>query len=89
MRVLGFCSRFFKNAGRSPKRIFPLAAPFLAMLLSAVLFLTLQSSFRAGSLEEFSRRVFYALMAFVVIAEFREEWTGSDDSCVGWWRRSP
>jgi tetratricopeptide (TPR) repeat protein/O-antigen ligase len=48
----------------------PLAAPFLAMLLSGIVSYA-QSSFREGSLEEFSRRVFYALMAFVVIAEFR------------------
>lgn len=48
----------------------PVIAPFLAVLISGVVSYA-QSSFRDGSLEEFSRRVFYALMAFVVIAEFR------------------
>lgn len=47
-----------------------LVAPFLASLVSGVVSY-LQSSFPAGSLDEFQRRVFYVLMALVVIAEFR------------------
>ncbi|MBL0349664.1 MAG: O-antigen ligase family protein [Elusimicrobia bacterium] len=48
----------------------PVVAPFLAVLASGCLSY-FQSSFKAGSLDEFIRRVFYVLMALVVIAEFR------------------
>jgi hypothetical protein len=52
------------------KKDLPLVAPFLAILISGVVSY-LQSSFQAGSLEEFTRRVFYSFMALIVIAEFR------------------
>lgn len=52
------------------KKDLPLVAPFLAVLASGI-FSYLHSSFRAGSLDEFSRRVFYSFMALIVIAEFR------------------
>ncbi|MBP9127823.1 MAG: O-antigen ligase family protein [Elusimicrobia bacterium] len=52
------------------KKDLPLVAPFLAVLVSGIVSY-LQSSFQAGSLEEFSRRVFYSFMALIVIAEFR------------------
>jgi tetratricopeptide (TPR) repeat protein len=52
------------------KKDLPLVAPFLAILVSGVVSY-LQSSFQAGSLEEFLRRVFYSFMALIVIAEFR------------------
>lgn len=48
----------------------PVVAPFLAVLGSGC-FSYAHSSFRNGSLDEFVRRVFYVLMALVVIAEFR------------------
>ncbi|HMU75157.1 MAG TPA: hypothetical protein PKD69_05255, partial [Elusimicrobiota bacterium] len=48
----------------------PVVAPFLAVLASGCLSYA-HSSFRNGSLDEFVRRVFYVLMALVVIAEFR------------------
>lgn len=52
------------------KKDLPIVAPFLAILTSGVVSY-LQSSFREGSLDEFSRRVFYSLMALVVISDFR------------------
>ncbi|MBK8575390.1 MAG: hypothetical protein IPN90_06855 [Elusimicrobia bacterium] len=52
------------------KKDLPLVAPFLAILASGTISY-FHSSFRAGSLEEFSRRVFYSFMALIVIAEFR------------------
>lgn len=48
----------------------PLLAPFLAVLGSGVLSF-LQSSFVAGSVDEFLRRVLYAFMGLIVILEFR------------------
>jgi tetratricopeptide (TPR) repeat protein len=51
------------------KKDLPLVAPFLAILASGTVSF-LHSSFQAGSLEEFSRRVFYSFMALIVIAEF-------------------
>lgn len=48
----------------------PLAAPFIAVLASGVLSWA-QSSFPAGSFEEGVRRILYAFMGFIVIAEFR------------------
>ncbi len=48
----------------------PLVAPFLAVLASGIVSY-LQSSFREGSQDEFLRRLFYVLMALVIIAEFR------------------
>ena len=67
---VGFFNFCFRNAGHFPGADLPVIAPFLAVLISGVVSYA-QSSFRDGSLGEFSRRVFYALMAFVVIAEFR------------------
>ena len=52
------------------KKDLPIVAPFLAILASGV-FSYFHSSFRAGSLDEFSRRVFYVFMALIAIAEFR------------------
>jgi hypothetical protein len=52
------------------KQDLPLVAPFLALLASGT-FSYFHSSFRAGSLDEFTRRVFYSFMALIVIAEFR------------------
>lgn len=52
------------------KKDLPLVAPFLAILASGT-FSYFHSSFRAGSLDEFTRRVFYSFMALIVIAEFR------------------
>ncbi len=47
-----------------------LAAPFLASLLSGTVSF-LQSSFLAGSVDEYIRRVLYVFMALIVIVEFR------------------
>lgn len=52
------------------KKDLPIVAPFLASLASGITSYA-QSSFREGSLDEFSRRVFYVFMALIVIAEFR------------------
>lgn len=52
------------------KKDLPIVAPFLAVLASGTISY-FQSSFPAGSLDEFTRRVFYSMMALVVIAEFR------------------
>jgi tetratricopeptide (TPR) repeat protein/O-antigen ligase len=48
----------------------PLVAPILAVLASGIVSFA-QSSFLAGSVDEFLRRVLYALMALVAVAEFR------------------
>jgi tetratricopeptide (TPR) repeat protein len=48
----------------------PVLAPFVALLLSGVVSF-LQSSFRAGSVDEFLRRVLYMFMAIIVVVEFR------------------
>jgi|GEM_PF-297489 len=48
----------------------PLVAPFLAVFVSGVVSFA-QSSFQQGSLDEFTRRVFYIGMALIVITEFR------------------
>lgn len=47
-----------------------LAAPFLASLFSGTVSF-LQSSFLAGSVDEYIRRVLYVFMAIIVIVEFR------------------
>lgn len=65
-----FLQLLFQKRWPFSKADLPVIAPFLAVLVSGIVSYA-QSSFRDGSLEEFSRRVFYALMAFVVIAEFR------------------
>lgn len=52
------------------KKDLPIIAPFLAILASGT-FSYFHSSFQAGSLDEFTRRVFYSFMALIVIAEFR------------------
>jgi hypothetical protein len=48
----------------------PVLAPFLAFLASGVLSFA-QSSFLAGSFDEFLRRVLYSFMGIIVIVEFR------------------
>ncbi len=65
-----FLQLIFEKRWPFTKKDLPLVAPFLAVLASGIVSY-LQSSFQAGSLDEFSRRVFYSLMALIVIAEFR------------------
>lgn len=65
-----FLQLIFEKRWPFTKKDLPLVAPFLAVLASGIVSY-LQSSFHAGSLEEFSRRIFYSFMALIVIAEFR------------------
>jgi tetratricopeptide (TPR) repeat protein/O-antigen ligase len=65
-----FLQLIFEKRWPFTKKDLPLVAPFLAVLASGIVSY-LQSSFQAGSLEEFSRRVFYSFMALIIIAEFR------------------
>lgn len=65
-----FLQLVFQRRWPFSRKDLPIVAPFLAILASGVVSFV-QSSFRAGSLEEFTRRIFYSFMALIVIAEFR------------------